>query len=82
MLARRIRARYADVVKPDDSSRRSKVEIATAGTAVASIGTLVGLTVTGILMALPLWAATLIGVGELLLPAVVFVAMKRGSREE
>ena len=64
-------------MKRDDSSRRSKVEIATAATAVASIGTLVGLSVTGVLNVLPLWAATLIVVAELLAPAIVYFAMKR-----
>jgi len=68
-------------VKRDDSSRRSKIEIATAATAVGSIGTLVGLTVTGVLVALPLWASTLIVVGELLAPAIVFVVLKRGKGE-
>ena len=66
-------------MKPEDSSRRSKVEIATAATAIGSIGTLVGLTVTGILTALPLWAATLIVVGELLAPVLVFVVLRRGK---
>jgi len=66
-------------MKPDDPSRRSKVEIATAATAVGSIGTLVGLTVTGVLMTLPLWAATLIVVAELLAPVLVFVLMRRGK---
>ena len=67
------------MVKPDDPSRRPKVEVATAATAVGSIGTLVGLTVTGILMALPLWAALLIVVAELLAPVLVFVVLNRGK---
>ncbi len=68
-------------MKSDESSRRSKVEIATAATAVGSIGTIVGLTVTGVLMTLPLWAATLIVVAELLAPVLVFVVMSRGKKE-
>jgi uncharacterized membrane protein len=68
-------------MKRDDSSRRSKTEIATAATALASIGGLVGLAVSGVLMALPLWAAVLIVVAELLAPAIVFVVMKRGGGE-
>lgn len=79
MLACEEGARYAHGVKPDDSSRRSKIEIATAGTAVASIGGLVGLTVTGVLASLPLWAAALIVVTELLAPMIVYFAMKRGG---
>ena len=69
------------MVKPDNHSNRPKVEIATAATAVASIGTLVGLTVTGILMALPPWAALLIVVAELLAPVIVFVVLNRGNGE-
>ena len=72
---------YSLFVKRDDSSRRSKVEIATAATAVGSISTLVALSVTGILMALPLWIAVLIVVVELLAPAIVFVVMRRGGGE-
>ena len=68
-------------MKSDESSRRSKVEIATAATAVGAIGTLVGLTVTGVLASLPLWAATLIVVAELLAPVLVFVVMSRGKGE-
>lgn len=68
-------------MKSDESSRRSKVEIATAATAVGSIGSLVGLTVTGVLASLPLWAATLIVVAELLAPVLVFVVMSRGKGE-
>ena len=68
-------------MKSDESSRRSKVEIATAATAVGSIGSLVGLTVTGVLASLPLWGATLIVVAELLAPMLVFVVMKRGKGE-
>ncbi len=64
-------------VKRDDPARRSKVEIATAACAIASIGSLVGLSVTGILSRLPLWAATLIVVAELLAPAFVYFLMKR-----
>ncbi len=66
-------------MKPENSSSRSRLEIATAATAVGSIGTLVGLSVTGILTSLPLWAATLIVVGELLAPVIVFVVLRRGK---
>ncbi|MEO6741010.1 MAG: hypothetical protein ABIP20_12210 [Chthoniobacteraceae bacterium] len=64
-------------MKRDDSSRRSKTEIATAATALGSIGTLVALSVTGILTALPLWLSVLIVLLELLAPALVFVVLKR-----
>jgi hypothetical protein len=80
VLARRIGAGYVGGVKPDDSASRSKVEIATAATAVGSIGALVGLAVTGILTSLPIWASVLIVVAELLAPLIVFVGMKRSER--
>ena len=64
-------------MKRDDSSRRSKTEIATAATAIGSIGTLVALSVTGILTALPLWLSVPIVLLELLAPALVFVVLKR-----
>jgi hypothetical protein len=51
----------------------------TAAVAVGSIGALVGLTVTGVLMMLPVWAAVLIVVAELLLPLLVFVFLKRSE---
>ncbi len=58
-------------------SRRSKTEIMTAAAALASIGTLVGLTVSGVLGRLPFWVAVLLVVGELLLPVVVFLSVRR-----
>ena len=66
-------------MKLEDPSSRSKAEIATAATAVGSIGTLVGLSVTGILRMLPLWAAMVIVVVELLAPLLVFAVLKRGK---
>jgi hypothetical protein len=81
MLVRGVRTSNRAKVKRDDPSSRSKVEIATAATAVASIGTLVGLTVSGVLMTLPLWAATMVVVAELLAPVIVFAVMKRGKGE-
>ncbi len=77
-----MRRRYAWAVKRDDSSSRSKVEIATAATALGSIGGLVGLSVTGVLASLPLWAAVLIVVAELLAPAIVYVVLKRGGGQD
>ena len=67
-------------VNPENSPRRSKVEIVTAATAVASIGSLVGMAVTGVLTVLPVWASVLIVVAELLVPVLVFVVMKRAER--
>ena len=49
MLAQRVATGQAGNVKRDVSSSRSKVGIATAAAALVSIGTLAGLTVTGIL---------------------------------
>ena len=49
----------------------------TAAAALASIGTLVGLTVSGVLGRLPFWVAVLLVVGELLLPVVVFLSVRR-----
>jgi len=48
---------------------------------MGSIGGLVGLTVTGVLTALPGWAAILVVVTELLLPALVFVMLTRGEKK-
>jgi hypothetical protein len=64
---------------PKNPLERSKVEVITAAVAMGSIGTLVGLTVTGILMSLPTWAAVLIVVAELLLPMLVFFILKRAE---
>ena len=61
----------------DEGRSRSKVEIATAAAAVASVGGLVALTVTGLLQSLPSWAAVLIVVSELLIPFIVYVAVRR-----
>jgi uncharacterized membrane protein YgdD (TMEM256/DUF423 family) len=76
VLARRACGAYGERVKQNDP-RRSKTEIMTAAAALASIGSLVGLTVSGVLARLPFWAAVLIVVGELLLPIVAFLAMRR-----
>lgn len=81
MLAGWVGTPYESAVKNDSSSRRSKIEIVTAATAVSSIGVLVGLTVAGVLGSLPLWASTLIVVAELLTPVIVYFAMKRGMGE-
>ncbi len=62
-----------------NDARRSKTEIATAAAALASIGSLVGLTVSGILASMPFWAAVLVVVGELLVPIVVFFAVRKGN---
>ena len=51
----------------------------TAAVATGSIGGLVGLTVTGILSSLPVWAAVTIVVGELALPLVVYWILKRAE---
>ena len=67
-------------MKRDDSSRGGKAELATAATAVGSVGALVGMTVTGILSALPVWAAILIVVAELLMPLLVFALLKRAEK--
>lgn len=50
-----------------------------AAVATASIGGLVGLTVTGILSSLPAWAAVTIVVGELALPLIVYGVLKRAE---
>jgi len=65
----------------ENPSQRSRVEIITAAVAMGSIGGLVGLTVTGVLTALPGWAAILVVVTELLLPALVFVMLTRGEKK-
>jgi hypothetical protein len=65
----------------DDGWRRSKVEIATAGAAIGSVGGLVALTVTGVLQSLPPWAAVLIVVLELLAPVIVYVAVSRSEHK-
>jgi len=64
---------------PKSPLERSRVEVITAAVAMGSIGTLVGLTVTGILMILPIWAAVLIVVAELLMPVLVFLLLKRAE---
>ena len=67
-------------MKRDDSSRGGKTELATAAAAVGSVGALVGMTVTGILAALPVWAAILIVVAELFMPLLVFALLKRSEK--
>ena len=47
---------------------------------MGSVGALVGMTVTGILAALPVWAAILIVVAELLMPLLVFALLKRSEK--
>jgi uncharacterized membrane protein len=64
---------------PKTPLERSKVEVITAAVAMGSIGGLVGLTVTGVLMSLPTWAAVLIVVAQLLLPMLVFLLLKRAE---
>jgi hypothetical protein len=80
VLARWNSPEYFHLVKRDDSSRGGKTELATAATAVGSIGALVGMTVTGILAALPVWAAILIVVAELFMPLLVFALLKRSEK--
>ena len=76
----RSRAAYAGRVKQDDF-RRSKVEIATAATAIGSVGGLVVLTVTSVLQSLPQWGAVLIVVMELLAPFIVYFAVRRSEQK-
>ena len=64
---------------PPPPSFGSKLEMITAAVATGSIGGLVGLTVTGILSSLPVWAAVTIVVGELALPLVVYWILKRAE---
>jgi len=73
-----VHAVSAGGVKPNDT-KRSTVEIATAGAAIGCIGALVGLAVTGILERLPLWASTMIVVGELVTPFIVYHILKRAK---
>ncbi len=79
MLARRIVHHEACAVKSGHSSPRAKTQVVTAVVAVASVATIVGLAVSGILETLPRWAAVLIVVAELLAPAIVFMVLKRGG---
>ena len=67
-------------MKRNDSPRSAKAELATAATAMGSVGALVGMTVTGILAALPVWAAILIVVAELFMPLLVFALLKRSEK--
>ena len=62
---------------PLSSPSGSKVQMITAAVATASIGGLVGMTVTGILTSLPVWAAVMLVVGELAAPLIVYVVLKR-----
>lgn len=64
---------------PPSPRSGSKVEMIAAAVATASIGGLVGLTVTGILSSLPVWAAVTIVVGELALPLIVYGVLKRAE---
>jgi hypothetical protein len=59
--------------------QRSRVEVITAAVAMGSIGGLVGLTVTGVLTALPRWASITVVVAELLMPVLVFLVLKRSE---
>lgn len=64
---------------PDKPPSAAKAEMTLAAVATASIGTLVGLTVTGVLSALPSWAAVAIVVTELFLPFAAYRLVKRAG---
>jgi hypothetical protein len=57
-----------------------RAEMAMAAAATASIGGLVGMTVTGVLSRLPAWLAVLLVVTELSLPFLVYWVIKRAER--
>ena len=61
----------------DQKPRQPSVELVTAAVAISSIGTLVALTVLGLLEKLPLAAAVALVVGELLAPLIVYRLMMR-----
>ena len=64
---------------PTPPPTRPKIEVITAAVATASIGGLVGLTVSGVLSMLPKWAAVLLVVVELLMPMLVYLILKRAE---
>ncbi len=61
----------------DQKPRQPSVELVTVAVAISSIGTLVALTVLGLLKKLPLAAAVALVVGELLAPLIVYRLMMR-----
>jgi hypothetical protein len=65
----------------DSKQRPPSVELITAAVAISSIGSLVALTVLGILEKLPLVASVAIVVGELLAPIVIYRVMLRQRRK-
>ena len=65
---------------PQRSPGEGKAELILAAVATGSIGSLVGLTVTGILSSLPVWAAVTIVVAELSLPFIVYQVVKRAGQ--
>ncbi len=66
-------------MRRDASSQSPKARLAAIVAGIASVGGLVGLTVAGILTRLPLWAATVIVVTELLAPLLVYRMVKRNA---
>ena len=60
---------------------RLNIQLVTASVAIGAIGGLVGLTVTGVLTALPQWAAVLVVVAELMMPLIVYRILKRAAEK-
>lgn len=60
-----------------NSSRGPDPALIAALVAIGGIGTLVALTILGILTRMPIWAAVLLVVVELLAPLLVFQFLKR-----
>lgn len=65
------------LVKPESPKHQPNINLITAVTAAASLITLVVLSLAGIFEQLPLWAAVLIVVGELLAPVLIHWALRR-----
>jgi hypothetical protein len=78
-LERLTRTGYAIFMERKPPSA-GKAELVMAAVATGSVGSLVGLTVTGILSMLPPWVAVMIVVGELTLPFVVYKLVKRAEQ--
>jgi len=64
---------------PEKSPGGGRAELILAAVATGSVGSLVGLTVTGILSSLPVWAAVTVVVVELLFPFVVYRLVKQAD---
>ena len=64
---------------PQSSSSDPKVKLITAAVATGSLGTLGAMSATGLFSLMPVWAAVLIVVIELVIPFVVYRFLKRAQ---